>query len=108
MIATIRINVHLKERLKMGQRKLIVGVVAGAILGALAMQFDKDARAYTKSSLNKLKESSSDMMSNPTETVQNLRSAFDKLNQNLATGAESTVNALEQVETTLDKLVNKN
>ena len=92
----------------MGKRKLIVGVVAGAVLGALTMQFDKDARAYTKVSLNKLKESSSDMVHNPTETVQNLRAAFDKLNQNLATGAESTVNALEQVETTLDKLVNKN
>lgn len=40
----------------MGQKKLITGVVAGALLGALAMQFDKDARNYTKTCLNKIKK----------------------------------------------------
>lgn len=92
----------------MGQRKLIVGVVAGALLGALAMQFDKDARSYTKDCLTKLKDNSSDLISNPTETVHKLRENFDKINNNISVGAENTINALEQVETTLDRLVNRN
>ena len=91
----------------MGKRKLIIGAVAGALLGALAMQFDKDAREYTKDSLSKLKENSSNILNNPTETVQNIRIAFDKLNANLAAGTENTLNALDQVENTLNKLANK-
>ncbi|WP_405099783.1 YtxH domain-containing protein [Oceanobacillus sp. FSL H7-0719] len=91
----------------MGKRKLIIGTIAGALLGAIAMQFDKDTREYTKDGLNKLKENSADILSNPTETVQSIRTAFDKLNANLETGTENTLNALEQVETTLNKLSNK-
>ncbi len=91
----------------MGKRKLIIGTVAGALLGALAMQFDKDAREYTKESLNNLKEKSANTINNPGEAVQNIRTAFDKLNANLEAGTESTMNALEQVENTLNKLTNK-
>lgn len=92
----------------MGRRKLIIGAAAGALLGALAMQFDKETRAYTQQGLRTLKTNAADLVSNPSETVRNLRSTFDKFNQNFAVGAENTINALEQVETTLDKLVNKN
>ena len=92
----------------MGKRKLIIGVAAGALLGALAMQFDRETRAFTKESLNSLKEEAANLIGNPSESVHNLRSTFDKFNQNFAAGAENTINALEQVETTLDKLVNKN
>jgi gas vesicle protein len=91
----------------MGKRKLIVGAVAGALAGVLAMQLDKETRAYTKDCLNKVKDNSSELISNPTESVQKLRDSFDKLNQNIALGAENTINALEQVETTLDRLANK-
>ncbi|MCM3739509.1 YtxH domain-containing protein [Oceanobacillus luteolus] len=92
----------------MGQRKLIFGMVAGALLGALAMQYDKETRSYTKECLNKLKDNSSELLSNPTETVHKLRESFDRVNQNFTVGAENTINALEQVETTLDRLMNKN
>lgn len=92
----------------MGQRKLIVGVVAGALLGALAMQLDKDARNYTKNSLRKVKNCSSELLQNPAESVQKLRVNVDRLNRNITVGAENTLNALEQVETTLDRLLNKN
>lgn len=91
----------------MGKRKLIIGAVAGALLGALAMQFDKDTRQYTKSSMIKLKNNTSSIVSNPTETLQNLRTTFDKINNGFAVGAENTINALDQVENTINKLVNK-
>lgn len=92
----------------MGQRKLIVGAVAGALLGVLAMQFDKDTRAYTKDCLGKLKENSNELISNPSEAVRNLRGTFDKINQSISAGTDNAINALEQVETTLDRFVNKN
>lgn len=92
----------------MGQRKLIIGTIAGALLGALAMQFDKETRAYTKESISKLKDSTNDLISNPAESVHKLRTSFDKLNQTISTGAESAINALDQVETSLDRITNKN
>lgn len=92
---------------RMGQKKLIGGAVAGALLGVLAMQLDKETRTYTKKCLNKLKDNSSVLISNPTETVQKVRHSFDKLNQNISVGAENTISALEQVETTLDRLMKK-
>ena len=92
----------------MGQRKLLIGVITGAIVGALAMQFDKDAREYTKNCISKVKQNSGEILSNPAESVHKLRVKFDQMNEKLTVGAESTINALEQVESTLDRLVNKN
>lgn len=92
----------------MGQRKMLIGVLAGALVGALVMQFDKDARYYTKSCLNKVKDNSSELLNNPEDTVRKLRNKFDQLNNTISVGAENTINALEQVESTLDRLVNKN
>ncbi|WP_164217394.1 YtxH domain-containing protein [Virgibacillus sp. YIM 98842] len=92
----------------MGKRKLIVSVVTGAALGGLVALFDKETRTYTKSKLGTVKRSSSYLLKNPSEAVHNVRVAFDTFNKNFANGAENAINALEQVENSLDKITNKN
>lgn len=92
----------------MGKRKLVLSVMTGAVVGGLAALFDKETRTYTKNKLRSAKNSSSYFLQNPSEAVHNVRVAFDTFNKNFASGAENTINALEQVENSLDKLTNKN
>jgi gas vesicle protein len=92
----------------MGKRKLIVSVVTGAAVGGLVALFDKETRTYTKSKLGTVKSSSSYFFKNPSEAVHNVRTAFDTFNKSFASGAENAINALEQVENSLDKINNKN
>ncbi|MFA1822078.1 YtxH domain-containing protein [Virgibacillus oceani] len=92
----------------MGKRKLVLSIAAGAVVGGLVALFDKETRTYSKHKLGSVKRSSSYMLKNPSEAVHNVRTAFDTFNKNFASGAENTINALEQVENSLDKLTNKN
>ena len=92
----------------MGKRKLFLGVAIGAAAGGLVTLFDKETREYTKEKFNACKSSSSYFIQNPSKAVHNVRTAFDAFNKNFASGAESTINALEQVENTLEKVTNKN
>ncbi|OZU87733.1 hypothetical protein CIL03_15315 [Virgibacillus indicus] len=91
----------------MGKRKLFLGVAIGAAAGGLVTLFDKETRDYTKEKFNTAKASSSYFIQNPSEAVHNVRTAFDTFNQNFASGADSAINALEQVENTLEKVANK-
>ncbi|PAV28101.1 hypothetical protein CIL05_18510 [Virgibacillus profundi] len=91
----------------MGKRRLFLGVAIGAAAGGLVTLFDKDTRDYTKEKLNAAKSGSTYFIQNPSEAIHNMRNAFDKFNQNFSSGAESAINALEQVEDTLEKVTNK-
>lgn len=92
----------------MGKRKLILGVTAGAVIGGVVALFDRETRDFAKDKLATAKSGSSYVINNPSEAIHNLRNTFDQLNQTLSSGAANAINALEQVETTLDKVTNKN
>ncbi|SHH80796.1 YtxH domain-containing protein [Virgibacillus sp. Bac330] len=91
----------------MGKRKLVTGVVLGATAGGLISLLDKETRVYAKEKLASAKSGASYMLKNPSETIHSVRTNFDKLNQAFAKGAENTINALNQAETTLEKVTNK-
>jgi len=91
-----------------GKRKLVLYVTVGAAVGGLVALFDKETRTFTKHKLGDVKRSSSYFLKNPSEAVHNVRTAFDTFNKNFASGAENAINALEQVENSLDKITNKN
>ncbi|RDW17206.1 YtxH domain-containing protein [Oceanobacillus chungangensis] len=91
----------------MGRQKLMLGVIIGAVVGGLATLADKETRIYAKTKLNDAKSGATYVLQNPAEAVQNVRNTVDQLNHSITNGAESTINALEQVEGTLDKFVNK-
>ncbi|GIO24911.1 YtxH domain-containing protein [Oceanobacillus sp. J11TS1] len=91
----------------MGKRKIILGVVAGAVIGGATALFDKEARSYACGKVKEIKDSSSYYISNPSEAIQGLQKTVDKVNQIFESGSSNAMNALEQVEQTLDKVTNK-
>jgi len=92
----------------MGRQKLIIGVVAGAVIGGVVSLFDKDTRVFVKTKCNQAKDGSSYYIKHPSEAVHNARNMLDTFNQTFSSGSANAINALEQVEETLDKFTNKN
>lgn len=91
----------------MGKRKLLVSITIGAAVGGVTALFDRETRDYAKEKLTAARSSSSYFMNNPSEAIHNLKNTFDQLNQTFASGTANAINALEQVESTLDKVTNK-
>lgn len=90
----------------MGRRKLLTGIILGAIVGGLAALTNKEARTYAKTKLQSSKEATKHYLKNPSEAVKNVKTSFDQFNQSFTRSADSTINALEQIEETLDKFIN--
>lgn len=91
----------------MGKRKIIVGVVTGAIVGGAAALLDKEARGYACGKMKELKASSSYYISNPSEAIHGLQQTMGKVSQAFESGSSNAMNALDQVEQTLEKVTNK-
>lgn len=91
----------------MGKRKLITGMVVGALIGGVVALFDRETRGYTKQKLSSAKSASLYCLKNPSEAVGNFKQAFDQLHENVTYQAENAINALEQVEETLGKVTNR-
>lgn len=92
----------------MGKARLITGVAVGATVGAIVALLDKDTREYAKTQLNSAKSCSSHYIKNPSEAVQTFRTTVDRWNETLTSGADNAINALEQVEETINKFTNNN
>ncbi|MFD2629396.1 YtxH domain-containing protein [Oceanobacillus kapialis] len=92
----------------MGNRKLVFGVLIGALVGGAITLFDRETRHYSRMKLASFKSGTQSVLHNPSDAVRKVRVAFDTFNQNFSSGAQSTINALEQVETTLKKYTNRN
>ncbi|RLL40365.1 YtxH domain-containing protein [Oceanobacillus piezotolerans] len=92
----------------MGRRRLVSGMVIGATVGSIIALLDKDTRDYAKDRLEVAKERSSYYIQHPSEAIENIRESVDRMNQTIASGADNAINALEQVEGTIEKFTNKN
>lgn len=91
----------------MGKRNLLLGVFIGAILGGLVSLFDNESRQYTKRKMSYAKNRSSYYVKHPSDAIRTAKNTFDQFNKEFSSGAESAINALEQVEDTLDKFTKK-
>lgn len=91
----------------MGRKKLCRGIIIGAIVGGIVALFDKDARDYAKQTAQDTSSKTKYFLKNPSEAIHNVRVTVDQLNQDFVKGVENTVNALEQVENTIDKFTKK-
>ncbi|MBU5468177.1 YtxH domain-containing protein [Virgibacillus sp. MSJ-26] len=88
----------------MGKRKLIIGVIVGAIAGGLTTLFDSEARAYTKSKLNQAKATTGNLVKNPSQTVGDIRSTVDRINNTVTGSLEKAINTLNDVEESLETI----
>jgi len=91
----------------MGKRRLLTGVISGAVIGGVISLFNEDARGYAKHKLCATRETASKLLDNPAETVRSVKQSIEELNDRITVGAENSVNALEQVENTLEKVTNR-
>ncbi|HLR70425.1 MAG TPA: YtxH domain-containing protein [Pseudogracilibacillus sp.] len=91
----------------MGKRKLLSGMMIGAIIGGAVALLNEDARKYAQTKVTSVKGKTSYLIKHPAEAVRTSRMKIDHLNDHLVNSFENTVNALEQVEQTLDRLVQK-
>lgn len=91
----------------MGKRKLFTGMIVGAILGGLTAITNKEARDYATEKLSAARSKTSYFIKNPSDALNNTRATFEQINESFAKGAENTINALDQIEQTVDKLVDK-
>ncbi|MEI3614204.1 YtxH domain-containing protein [Pseudogracilibacillus sp. SO30301A] len=91
----------------MGKRTLLTGIIAGASIGGLLSLLNKDARKYAKETLSKSRDNFTYYVKNPTDAVEKIRHAALTLNNMIESNTSSAVNALEQVENSLNKVTKK-
>lgn len=89
----------------MGKRKLMTGIIVGASIGGLISLMNEDARKYAKEKANEAVDNVQQCIKNPAETVKQVREKVETLNEAISSNASSAVNALEQVENSLNKLL---
>ncbi|WP_430788161.1 YtxH domain-containing protein [Virgibacillus flavescens] len=91
----------------MKNNKLVYGMVLGALLGGLTTLFDRETRHRTKLQCQSLTRDGEYYLKHPSEAVKKARTACNQFNNTFNTSAESAINALEQVEKTIDTLTKK-
>lgn len=89
----------------MGKRTLCTGIFIGAVVGGLVALTNEEARDYAKAKFSLMRAEARYCLSNPSQSIHNFRQSFEQFNQKFTSGADSAVNALEQVENTLDKVL---
>lgn len=91
----------------MQNNKMAIGVLIGALVGGLITLFDKKTRTATKTQCKNAKNKTNYYVKHPSEAIKNARIACNQFNDTFNKSADSAINALEQVETTIDQLTNK-
>ena len=62
----------------MGKRKFWTGIIGGAVVGGIVALFDKEARHYAKERCTIVKETSSQMIKNPSSRFANYKQLLNK------------------------------
>lgn len=91
----------------MGKRRLLTGIISGAIIGGVISLFNNEARHYAKTKLCDTRDATSYLISNPTETVQSLKQTVEQLSNRVTVESNNALNALDQIESTLEKVTKR-
>src|SRR5699024_2898707 len=91
----------------MGKRKLYTGIAIGAAVGGLIALLDRDARSYAKQKFHDAKDATMYYAKHQSEGVQNIKDKYEQFNKTFTSGADNAMNALEQVEETIEKFSKK-
>lgn len=91
----------------MGKEKLFTAIIGGAVLGGLLSLFNKDVRTYTNVKLIETKLMANYYFKNPSEAIGRTRLTIIKFNKAFESQSKNALNAFEQIEGTLDKVIKK-
>jgi len=89
------------------KRKLFSRIIIGAVIGASTALLDKDVRQYTKNSIIKAKDKTSDFIKHPSKTVGKMRIKLSDMNDTVSHVAGQAIDTLEKLEQTLEKFIDK-
>lgn len=88
-----------------GKKTFWTSIVAGALAGGLLSLLNKDARTYSKEVVKQTGETITHYTKNPDETVEKVKESVHTVNNLVSKNTSSALNALEQVETTVNKFL---
>lgn len=88
----------------MGKRTFWTSIAVGALIGGLTSLRKREVRAYVKESASKMGDAATYYVSNPNEAIQNVKETIKVIEQKLDDNSNSAVNALNQIETTVNKI----
>lgn len=80
-------------------------IVVGACVGGLLSLFNKEARNYSKEVCDQAGETVKYYTKNPDLTVQKVKNTVQSLSDMVSENTGSALNALDQVESTVNKFV---
>lgn len=86
-----------------GKKAFWTGIITGPCIGGLVSLLNKDARAYGKQLFKSTSDTVKYLAKNPEESVLKVKHAVESLNQFVNENASSALNAIEQVENTVNK-----
>lgn len=89
----------------MGKRKLITGIIVGASVGGLVTLFNQEARDYAKDGLCDLKDKATDYIENPSTAITQVKDIVHQITNLVGDNADGAINAIEQVENTVNKFI---
>lgn len=87
----------------MGKNTLYTGIIAGAIIGGFLSLLDKETRQYAKGKYLVARSQMSGCLKHPSNSLNDARYYMNQFNDQFNENADQAINAIEQVEQTIDK-----
>ncbi|HLR65161.1 MAG TPA: YtxH domain-containing protein [Pseudogracilibacillus sp.] len=91
----------------MGKRIFWTSIALGAVIGGLTSLRKREVRQYVKDSVETIGDATTYYAANPTEAIENVKATISVIEQKLDDNSASAVNALNQIETTVNKISKK-
>ncbi|QTM98326.1 hypothetical protein ERJ70_02735 [Sediminibacillus dalangtanensis] len=88
----------------MSDSKLVKGMIIGAAVGGLISLCDRSTRTQFVGNLKKTGNSAGYFLRNPSVAVHNVRECYENVAGTLASGAESALEIMNQVQSTLENV----
>ncbi|MBM7572417.1 YtxH domain-containing protein [Aquibacillus albus] len=88
----------------MSNRKLLKGVVLGAIAGGALAMLDQSTRNEVMGKVKETCTNTKYIVKHPSEAIHKLRTSYDTFANELSGGVNTTLNVLEKIQEFLDSL----
>ncbi|MFC7061899.1 YtxH domain-containing protein [Halobacillus seohaensis] len=88
----------------MAEKKLLKGVITGAVIGGMIMLFDKSTRQYVVTNSKSVRTTCRDFVNQPSEAIHAFRVNYEIFSQWLNKGIDEILVILKKTEDALNKI----